>query len=1314
MKEMVCYPLKKTTILLVLLVLLSAAVLMPYSVKADLNPNPFTAKPDKTFFLSGIDSSITVSGRTSVAASTVSFQLYDESNSPIGQSFSTTSANYVYSKTQSFGLLSYGRYYIVASESASNTNVKFWFTYCQTTNWTPAVFPIQTTFQGITYSLFTDRTLLVSKGGDWLSVTFPSIQQTTDLTQTSTVNSMAYRYHLSKSGIVDLDLAFVLAHNGLKFYLSGTQNIPRSFTIQIDSSRPLQRFLDAVKCGNLVFDFSDFSSSGLTFTYSNKILTVQAGTTFFLDPTVFSDGFDDGTFNAYSGTTITSGDTCIVQAASAHHGSSYGMLSSVNNIDADNAYAYKTLTAASTLYMSAYVRFNTLPTSGGDTAPIMGLFTDTTPLGQIMISGGGYWKMRSGDTTVQSYTGIVPATGVWYPIKLKVVASATVGECHFYLNNIERLSITGINIGGTSMDTAKIGAHSRNSAGVNHAISMDADCVYVSTTDILPEPSNDGCTFTNLDDTNNIYAQKKNYVLTANTSDIAGYASISTVDATIQTGAGTERVTFRYNGGTNAFSKLSGATTVWTLVTGSCVATRSGNVTNLAFYFYPRFNATEESDLDVKLVTTDSASVAITTTYDLNVDVVSHLTITGFASSPTEYINPSTSVTYSGTVYYVNNPASSTASSSYPPDAQFTSVIVHDAAHTTKGTDTTIVNGAFSLSFTSDASVGQDTYHPYINMADSGYTDADVSGITDTLTVDQVQVQSYTVSDARADVSANVNVDVHLHYASDASAVTDGTTTINSVSASNQGSGNWRATVTSAAVAAVTYNTVAAAGNTRAITSVDQNSKTTTVVWDRMKVTGYVANVSRTDVSKAVYVNVTVVYEYDNASVTTGTLTINGVSATGLGSGIYRVLPSQSSPQLVTYNTVAGSESTYGLTVVNQNSQSLPVVWDRLTVQYKAVDDSRRDVDTSGSVRFKLWSEYDHAYVTSGSVSINGSVATWDGTNQWWGLTVSQSSVSKKWYIVSAVNWDLYNITALNSGVSSNSSSIIWDRMMVQAIARSDDRTDIGSTVQVNVTVNYEYDNVSVTSGSLTINGVSSTHLGSGVYRIQPAQSSVQQVVYNTVAGSESTYGLSAVNQNGKSTSVIWDKVQLDSMDSDQAEVPAGTTIHVHATAKLAYDGHVVGSSFDNVTINGYHFTWNSGTGKWTYNFTYTSGTTLNLNSLTSALDAGYGITFPDSNGQGLSLKWSTGGTGPSGGPGGSYVIPPLPQLPPITLPPLEIPKATVDLGTAFIIVAIISVSVFSVIRSRRITLAGSWEAKRKNKPRLDKDWEKKRKKRMK
>lgn len=252
-------------------------------------------------------------------------------------------------------------------------------------------------------------------------------------------------------------------------------------------------------------------------------------------------------------------------------------------------------------------------------------------------------------------------------------------------------------------------------------------------------PVNGAGSITDMDDSNNLYAQKKLYTSSSVHNDADGWndatKGINYVEFRLKQGANT-RAIFRYTVGTATFSTPTGSTT-WDLDASSS-ASGSGTQLTMTWKFTPKWGATEESGLSIELYTIDQGGLSDTDTAQPSYcDIVVTLTVSGFASDPATYVQPSSSVTFSGTVYYVNNPASSTPSTFYPPNAEFTAVHIHNSAHASQGSDTTIVNGAFSLAITAPATPGVYTYHPYIDMADADYADGDVSGVTDDITVVQ-------------------------------------------------------------------------------------------------------------------------------------------------------------------------------------------------------------------------------------------------------------------------------------------------------------------------------------------------------------------------------------------------------------------------------------------------------------------------------------------------------------------------------------------------------------------------------------------------
>ncbi len=518
----------------------------------------------------------------------------------------------------------------------------------------------------------------------------------------------------------------------------------------------------------------------------------------------------------------------------------------------------------------------------------------------------------------------------------------------------------------------------------------------------------------------------------------------------------------------------------------------------------------------------------------------------------------------------------------------------------------------------SEATVMANTYNTVACSGGThGITTVDQNGQSQTVIWDQVIVVSYSVTDNRVDINTVVNVDVTLQYDYDNTAVTDGTVTINTISATHQGSGVWRITPSQASVTAVTYNSVAASGNTHGITSVNQNGQSQQVIWDQITVTGYTVSDARVNINDNVNVDVTIEYAYDNTAVTDGIVTINGASATHQGAGVWRIVTSQSTVQQVTYNTVAASGNTEGITSVNQNGQSTAVIWDRISVQTTVVDDGRVGVGTSAEVRVTLWLEYDSTFLGAGdTVTLDGVAMTWDAVNLWFDLSRTQASVGLWVYFVNSSSETGFGITELN--LNSQSVSVIWDRVQVQSYSVADSRVNINDNIDVDVTLYYDYDNTAVTDGTVTINGLSATHQGAGVWRATDSKATVQLFTYNSVAASGNTHGISVVDQNSQTQDVIWDRVQVQSYSVADARVNINDNVDIDVTLVYDYDNTAVTDG--TVTINGASAA-HQGAGVWritdseavvmsnTYNTVASSGNT-------------HGISTVDQNGQSQQVIW--------------------------------------------------------------------------------------------
>ena len=186
----------------------------------------------------------------------------------------------------------------------------------------------------------------------------------------------------------------------------------------------------------------------------------------------------------------------------------------------------------------------------------------------------------------------------------------------------------------------------------------------------------------------------------------------------------------------------------------------------------------------------------------------------------------------------------------------------------------------------------------------------------------------------------------------------------------------------------------------------------------------------------------------------------------------------------------------------------------------------------------------------------------------------------------------------------------------------ADTRVNINNNVNIDVLIWFDYDDTVCTTGTITINGFSASHQGSGIYRITRTSGSVTSVTYNTVVCSaESTYEITTVDQNSQSVAVIWDRIRIDTLNAVSSSIPVNTQGTWYVTATLEYDSHALGSG-DSLTLSGYAFTWVSSNSRFEHNRTEPSPTIITINAFTSGNEATFSITVGNINGQSQSIEW--------------------------------------------------------------------------------------------
>ena len=675
-------------------------------------------------------------------------------------------------------------------------------------------------------------------------------------------------------------------------------------------------------------------------------------------------------------------------------------------------------------------------------------------------------------------------------------------------------------------------------------------------------PTNDSAPeLLNADDTDNMYARYKFYTIISNVSDGDGGWDIDYIELTLYNDARTEVVwVVRYTVSGDTFTVEFGSDYV-ELATWSSVSVFGSSI-SVSWQIKIDWDHADLVDVDVLQYVNDGTNFD-QDFYEENWDVETRVVTTGLTLDDDSGTNDRGSLdgsfTISGVISYFG--------SLLNPLSNETDIWVSSSEYGTNigpWSDQELESGAFSVTCYADDGVGIDTYTVTVvkEGGSSGDTNLLQNVVQDTYVADRVQVQSYTITDTRVNINIVVIIDVTLYYDYDNTLVTSGLVTVNGFAATHQGSGVWRFSDSETVVTAVVYNTVTHIGGLHGVDVVDQNGKSLTVIWDKITVRSYSAVDARVNINDNALVDVTIEYEYDDSPVVDGSVTVNGISATHQGSGVWRITDTESIVTANAYNSVACTGNVLGITVVDQNSQSLQVIWDQIAVRGYAASDARANVNENVNVDVTIEYEYDDSPVTDGTVTING-VSAVHQVSGVWRIVDSEPSVVQNIYNLVTCSGNLYGITNVNQNAKTQ--SIIWDRVIVVSYSTDDNRININTAASDHVTLRYEYDSSPVTDGSTTINGVIAAYSGAnGIWNFGATRATAQLVVYDTVSVSGNLYGISITNQNAQTLQQIWDSLTISITDPVDQRINLNENASgIVVTAVYDFDG----SAYDGSLI---------------------------------------------------------------------------------------------------------------------------------------------------
>lgn len=501
----------------------------------------------------------------------------------------------------------------------------------------------------------------------------------------------------------------------------------------------------------------------------------------------------------------------------------------------------------------------------------------------------------------------------WHTVLLYMKSGVTDGIATLYWDGLMKINVTDANIPNPELYSFGI-VNTESETGGN--LFEKYDCIQISASEITVDAyagANQEPTIGEFVASTTFYAGQYGW-LNATARDLDGQEDISQVFVAFQVASETKKL--RYSSG--VFSEATDTNNRITL--DASTSTRvSLNSTSYKYGFYLRiaWNATLDGSVDIVSGTgvqdisfgTGNATDSGLFAYENRVRVAS-------LSVDDSRVNPSQTLSFTPRFYYYGTSTAITNLDNYISARLELAGVLKGYSSSFSGLGDAIIG-----SVTAPSSVESYTYNAYALPLAQNLANASQAVI-----VDQIKVSSYSTSDSRANINENVNIDVTLVYSYDSTIVsTLGAVTINTYSATYQGMGIYRITRTSASVTSVTYNTVTCFETLYGLTSIDQSS--TLVIWDRIQVQSYTASKTSANLSENVNIDALLYYDFDNGLVTNGLASINGYSAAHQGSGVWRIIRTSATAATVTYNTVAASGNTYGITSIDQNGKSVSVSW---------------------------------------------------------------------------------------------------------------------------------------------------------------------------------------------------------------------------------------------------------------------------------------------------------------------------------------------------------------------------------------------------
>ncbi|MFW9963398.1 MAG: hypothetical protein ACFFCX_07535 [Candidatus Sifarchaeia archaeon] len=724
----------------------------------------------------------------------------------------------------------------------------------------------------------------------------------------------------------------------------------------------------------------------------------------------------------------------------------------------------------------------------------------------------------------------------------------------------------------------------------------------------------------NPDDTDNMYARLRYYIITSNVSDSNGFQDIRYVSLLLfSNDRGTNYWTVTFITTNSSFSIKNGSDYI---SLGPCTFEQKDTWLNITWYIKISWSHPVLEDVDMKQFVSNTFATA-SDWYESDWDIETRLDYSElpYLSSERGDVDTNDLVAEGAITYY--------ASTLYPLANETDFWIIHDLSGSWSGE----VNGLGNLTITSIGSsslVRINTYTFKVVAQGDGPTGTDLYydiSPTDTFITDRIEFYISGVDDGRIDVGATGTTYWNARYDYDDVAISSGLTAflIGSKSLGWNGT-HWIYSEARPGVELQQYGILSASETLYGLNAWIQTASDASIIWDRILITSTTVNDNRVNINSNAELYVIAQLEYDGHLLgSLDTLYMDGIQMIWDSVDLrFELVRSQASVGSWRYfvNTSNGLESTFSITVVNQDGLYQDVIWDRITVQMTLADDSRVNINDIVQIRVNLMLEYDSTYLGSGdSVVIADQAMSWDAVNSWFELDVSKSSVGLWTYFVNSSTMISFGITELF--LNGMEVDVIWDRIHILTTSATDGRIDYGSSTTISVTAELEYDGHLLGAGDvLYANDTQMVWSTDHFELVTGSYSIIGLLTYfvNSSNAFESTYGITLVNLDSQASGVIWDRIRIITTTTQDSRIDYGSAADIRVTAFLEYDSHSLGSG-DILYMDDSIMSWVSSyfqyqpirneVGSWSY-FVNSS----------NALEATYGISVVNLDGKTIDQIW--------------------------------------------------------------------------------------------